>query len=193
MGHSQGSHRAARGSRRTRQAPARAPSPPPAPPRSLHEERTIVAGLRSGPLPVHDPTVLDTPLVPRLPAPRRETGGHRAARRHRRAVGAGAPESLRRLVPRALVVAVLAGGTAGFLAQDKAVRVDVDGTSRTLHTFADDVGELLEAEGVTVGTRDTVAPAPATALDDGDEVVVLREARGFGPVPGGASWLPRRP
>ncbi|MFB4423829.1 ubiquitin-like domain-containing protein [Streptomyces sp. QL37] len=189
MGHSQGSHRAARGSRRARRVPARAPSPPPAPPRSLHEERTIVAAIRPpDPPPVHDPTVLDTPLVPRPPAPRRETGGHRAARRHR-----GAPEGLRRIVPRALVVAVLAGGTAGFLAQDKAVRVDVDGTSRTLHTFADDVGELLEAEGVSVGTRDTVAPAPATALDDGDEVVVLREARGFGPVPGGASWLPRRP
>ncbi|CAM5526882.1 ubiquitin-like domain-containing protein [Streptomyces atroolivaceus] len=95
----------------------------------------------------------------------------------------GAPESLRRIVPRALVVAVLAGGTAAFLTQDKAVRVSVDGTSRTLHTFADDVGELLDAEGVTVGTRDTVAPAPATGLDDGDEVVVLRETRGTAPDP----------
>ncbi|MGW1318850.1 ubiquitin-like domain-containing protein [Streptomyces sp. NPDC002426] len=152
--------------------------------RSLHEQRTIVAGLWPGPLPVHDPTVLDTPLVPRQASHRKEPAGHRAVRRHR-----GGPRSLRRLVPRALVLAVLAGGTVAFLAQDKAVRVSVDGTSRTLHTFADDVGELLEAEGVTVGARDTVAPAPATGLDDGDEVVVLRETRGFGPVPGGAPWL----
>lgn len=132
--------------------------------------------------------MLDTPLASRQPAPRRKTPGHRATRRHR-----GAPDSLRRIVPRALVVAVLAGGTAAFLAQDKAVRVSVDGTSRTLHTFADDVGELLDAEGVTVGTRDTVAPTPATGLDDGDEIVVLRETRGFGPVPGGGPGVPRRP
>ncbi|WP_406148287.1 ubiquitin-like domain-containing protein [Streptomyces sp. NBC_01012] len=186
MGHSQGSHRAARGTRRTRQAPARAPAPPPTAPRSLHEERTIVAGSWPGAQPVHDPTVLDSPLVPRQAAPSRTAGprdepgprgrrtaGHRAARR-----GPVTPESLRRIVPRALVIAVLAGGTAAFLAQDKAVRVSVDGTTHTLHTFADDVGELLDAEGVTVGARDRVAPAPATGLGDGDEVVVLREARG---------------
>ncbi|MFD9287067.1 ubiquitin-like domain-containing protein [Streptomyces sp. NPDC060030] len=167
---------------------ARIPAPPAAPPRSLHEERTIVARLRPGPPQVHDPTVVDTPLPARLPAPRREPAGHRASARHR-----GAPESLRRIVPRALVVAVLAGGTVAFLAQDKAVRVSVDGTSHTLHTFADDVGELLDAEGVTVGARDTVAPAPATGLDDGDEIVVRRETRGFGPVPGRGPWVPRRP
>uniref|UniRef100_UPI003C7E1474 ubiquitin-like domain-containing protein n=1 Tax=Streptomyces sp. rh155 TaxID=3028728 RepID=UPI003C7E1474 len=111
----------------------------------------------------------------------RKPAGHRAAPRHR-----GAPESLRRIVPRALVVAVLAGGTVAFLVQDKAVRVSVDGTSRTLHTFADDVGELLDAEGVTVGARDTVAPAPATGLDDGDEIVVRRGTRVSGPAPGRA-------
>ncbi|MFF5899433.1 ubiquitin-like domain-containing protein [Streptomyces argenteolus] len=186
MGHSQGSHRAPRGGPRARQAPARVPAP--APPRSLHEERTIVAGLWPGPLPVHHPTVLDTPLVPPREAPPRRPAGHRAAGRHR-----SGPESLRRLVPRALVLAVLAGGTAAFLAQDKAVSVSVDGSSRTLHTFADDVGELLDAEGVRVGTRDTVAPAPGTGLDDGDEIVVLRERPGPGPAPGGGSRAPRRP
>ncbi|WP_405810608.1 ubiquitin-like domain-containing protein [Streptomyces sp. NBC_01520] len=155
VGHSQGSHRAARGSRRAGGVPA-----PPAP-RSLHEEATIVAGEWPGALPVHDPTVLDVPPVPRQAAVRAAPAGYRAtprragARRHR-----GAPERLWRLVPQALVVAVLAGGTTAFLAHDQAVRVSVDGTSATLHTFADDVGELLDAEGVTVGSRDTVAPAP---------------------------------
>ncbi|MFF4247607.1 ubiquitin-like domain-containing protein [Streptomyces sp. NPDC001822] len=192
MGHSQGSHRAPRGSRRTAQSPPRAPAPAPPrplPSRAFHEERTIVAALWPARTQVHDPTMLDTPLVPR-PAATRETpavrrrGGHRAARR-------GAPEGLRRLVPRALVVAVLAGGTTAFLALDKAVQVRVDGTSRTLHTFADDVGELLDSEGVVVGTRDVVAPEPGTGLDDGDEVVVRREARG--PGPGGGLRAPRRP
>lgn len=133
--------------------------------------------------------MLDTPLVPPPPsAVRKQPAGHRAVRRHR-----SAPEGLRRLVPRALVLAVLAGGTAAFLAQDKAVHVSVDGTSRTLHTFADDVGELLDAEGVTVGTGDTVAPAPATGLDDGDEVTVRRETRGSRPGPGGGPRAPWRP
>ncbi|MFE6187989.1 ubiquitin-like domain-containing protein [Streptomyces sp. NPDC056465] len=184
MGHTQGSHRAPRGGGWTGRAPVRVPAP--APPRSLHEERTIVAALRAGPFPVHDPTVLDTPLVPAPAAVRVRPAGHRAVRRHR-----GAPEGLRRLVPRALVLAVLAGGTAAFLAQDKTVQVSVDGTSHTLHTFADDVGELLDTEGVMVGARDSVAPAPATGLDDGDEVVVRRETRGPGPVPGGGGPGPR--
>ena len=188
MGHSQGSHRAPRGSRRTVRAVARVPVPPPAPPRSLHEERTIVARWAPDFPQVHHPTVLDTPLPARPPAPRRKPAGHRAAPRHR-----AAPESLRRILPRALVVAVLAGGTVAFLVQDKAVRVSVDGTSRTLHTFADDVGELLDAEGVTVGARDTVAPAPATGLDDGDEIVVRRGTHVSGPARGRAPRVPRRP
>ncbi|WP_432103250.1 ubiquitin-like domain-containing protein [Streptomyces sp. bgisy091] len=190
MGHSQGSHRAPRGSGRTGQTPARGvPAPPP---RSLHEERTLVAGILPARVQVHDPTMLDTPLAPpprpAPGAPARGPGrhaGHRAVRRRHR--GASAP--LRSLVPRALVLVVLAGGTAAFLAQDKAVRVSVDGTSRTLHTFADDVGELLDTEGVPVGVLDHVAPARGTGLDDGDEVVVRREARG----PGGGFPALRRP
>ncbi|MFG3497886.1 ubiquitin-like domain-containing protein [Streptomyces sp. NPDC047928] len=103
----------------------------------------------------------------------------RAARRRRtgRAGGgtgrAGAgPDGLRRLVPQALVVAVLAGGTSAFVADDKAVRLSVDGVPRTMHTFADDVSELLADEGVAIGDHDLVAPAPAAALASGDEVVV---------------------
>ncbi|SCF72524.1 protein of unknown function, partial [Streptomyces sp. Ncost-T10-10d] len=78
----------------------------------------------------------------------------------------------RRLVPQALVVAILAGGTTAFVACDKAVTLDVDGTPRTLHTFADDVDELLADQGVTVSAHDTVSPALGSALADGDEVVV---------------------
>ncbi|MFE3516781.1 ubiquitin-like domain-containing protein [Streptomyces sp. NPDC059166] len=193
MGHSQGSHRAPRGEGRTGQAAARAVPVPP--PRSLHEEQTLVAGILPARIQVHDPTVLDTPLAPqprpalRTPAGRQgRHAGHRAVRRHR-----SAPTPLRSLVPRALVLVVLAGGTAAFLAQDKAVRVDVDGTSRTLHTFADDVGELLDTEGVPVGALDHVVPAPGTGLDDGDEVVVRREAAGAATPPGGGFPALRRP
>ena len=79
---------------------------------------------------------------------------------------------MRRLLPQALVVAFLAGGTTAFVAKDKAIELNVDGKPRTLHTFADDVTELLAEEGVEVGAHDVVAPAPGTALSSGDEIAV---------------------
>lgn len=79
---------------------------------------------------------------------------------------------MRRLLPQALVVAFLAGGTTAFLAKDKAIELTVDGRPRMLHTFADDVTGLLAEEGVPVGAHDVVAPAPGTPLASGDEVAV---------------------
>ncbi|MEU6592627.1 ubiquitin-like domain-containing protein [Streptomyces sp. NPDC046881] len=106
-----------------------------------------------------------------VPGPPTEAGG-RAARR-RRARSAERPESpMRRLLPQALVVAFLAGGTTAFVAKDKAIELSVDGRQRTLHTFADDVSELLAEEGVHVGAHDVIAPAPGTTLASGDEVAV---------------------
>ncbi|MFC7306158.1 ubiquitin-like domain-containing protein [Streptomyces monticola] len=112
--------------------------------------------------------------VPRqLPTAEPRPGGRAQARRAaRRKKVTERPEGLRKLVPQALVVAFLAGGTSAFIAEDKAVELSVDGTPRTLHTFADDVGELMAAEGLAVGDHDIVAPAPGTALASGDEVVV---------------------
>ncbi|WSC37474.1 ubiquitin-like domain-containing protein [Streptomyces sp. NBC_01763] len=142
-------------------------------PLSFHEEQTLVA-----PWPVHDPTVVDTPAAtpgpataPRDGGPR--TGGRAGARRaaHRRKAPAR-PENLRRLVPQALVVAFLAGGTTAFVAHDKAVKLNVDGEPRTLHTFADDIDELLDDEGIAVGAHDVVTPAPDGDLDNGDEITV---------------------
>ncbi|WP_338897798.1 ubiquitin-like domain-containing protein [Streptomyces sp. TG1A-60] len=102
------------------------------------------------------------------------TGAGRASSRRsaRRRRAAERPTPLRRLVPQALVVAFLAGGTSAFVAKDKAIELTVDGRPRTLHTFADDVTELLADEGVAVGAHDVVAPAPGTALSSGDEVAV---------------------
>ncbi|MFE0173712.1 ubiquitin-like domain-containing protein [Streptomyces sp. NPDC059002] len=100
-------------------------------------------------------------------------GGRAEARRAaRRKKTSDRPESLRRLLPQALVVAFLAGGTSAFVANDKAIQLSVDGKPRTLHTFADDVGELLADEGVDVGAHDIVAPASGTALASGDEIAV---------------------
>ncbi|MFC8886717.1 ubiquitin-like domain-containing protein, partial [Streptomyces cinereoruber] len=140
MSTSQGSHRAGR---RGGTTPAGL---------SLHEQPTqaaplVVPGAAPGTAPGTVPTA--------VPGQGTRAGARRAARR-RRASGpatgpSGSPglaksagDGLRRLVPQALVVAFLAGGTTAFVADDKTVRLSVDGVPRTLHTFADDVGELLD-------------------------------------------------
>ncbi|MEW2510781.1 ubiquitin-like domain-containing protein [Streptomyces sp. NPDC046870] len=118
------------------------------------------------------------PLPRQTPAPEaevseeaEETGG-RVPRRRRTRYGERPDSTVRRLLPQALVVAFLAGGTTAFVANDKAVELSVDGRQRSLHTFADDVSELLAEEGVRVGTHDTIAPASGTALSSGDAVAV---------------------
>ncbi|MFD0315517.1 ubiquitin-like domain-containing protein [Streptomyces flavalbus] len=94
------------------------------------------------------------------------------ARSRARSRAAGSDGSVRRLLPRALVVAFLAGGTTAFVAEDKAVELNVDGHPRRLHTFADDVTELLADEGVDLGAHDVVAPGPGERIASGDEVEV---------------------
>ncbi|WP_328585072.1 ubiquitin-like domain-containing protein [Streptomyces sp. NBC_00370] len=114
--------------------------------------------------------MLDVAVSGGAPRDAPANASRRGSRRRRPA--APAPDTLRRLVPQALVVAFLAGGTSAFVANDKAVKLSVDGASRTLHTFAGGVDELLADQGVTVGAHDIVAPAPGDDLADGDEVVV---------------------
>lgn len=127
------------------------------------------------------PTVRGTSPVSAWTSPRggsvaAPVGGRAAARRAARKRAAERTDGMRQLLPRALVLAALAGGTSAFVAQDKAVRLTVDGRERTLHTFADDVTELLAEEGVEVDEHDIVAPEPGRGLSDGDEVAV-RHAR----------------
>ncbi|WP_443060195.1 ubiquitin-like domain-containing protein [Streptomyces sp. NBC_00444] len=107
------------------------------------------------------------------PAPVVRSGAHRrSARRRKSRYAERADGSMRRLLPQALVVAFLAGGTSAFVAKDKAIELTVDGEPRTLHTFADDVTELLADQGLETGAHDEVAPAPGSALANGDEVAV---------------------
>ncbi|MFE5405770.1 ubiquitin-like domain-containing protein [Streptomyces sp. NPDC056580] len=105
---------------------------------------------------------------PEAPAAR----GRRAARRRKGRFGERPDSAVRRLLPQALVVAFLAGGTTAFVAEDKAVELSVDGRQRTLHTYADDVSGLLDDQGLRVGRHDMIAPAPGTALASGDAVAV---------------------
>ncbi len=134
--------------------------------------RRAVAPTAAAPAAPAAPTLAPVPVpvpAPHAPAP--------TAPGRRRARGRATPAptfggNWRRIVPQALVVAFLAGGTTAFVAADKAVRLTVDGVPRNLHTFADDIGELLAAEGLGVGPHDLVAPAPGEPLADGEEIVV---------------------
>ncbi|MFI9203433.1 ubiquitin-like domain-containing protein [Streptomyces sp. NPDC053048] len=138
-------------------------------------------------LPARNPYAVDIALPDPEPEDEPPTGGRAAARRaaageRRKRSGSRerarekprerSPEPLRRLLPQALVVAFLAGGTSAFIASDKAVQLSVDGKPRTLHTFAGDVEELLADQGMTVGEHDIVAPGPHHDLASGDRVIV---------------------
>nr|WP_244291214.1 resuscitation-promoting factor [Streptomyces subrutilus] len=136
------------------------------------------SGRRRAPAPA-PVALLPAPAAAPGPAPGPAPGcvpvpgpGPGTGRRRRTAPAEPPPASWRRMVPQALVVAFLAGGTTAFVAADKAVRLTVDGVPRTLHTFADDVDELLASEGLALGPHDLVAPGPGEHLDDGEQVVV---------------------
>ncbi|MEU0411240.1 ubiquitin-like domain-containing protein [Streptomyces griseorubiginosus] len=136
---------------------------------------TVPYGVYGTPVPPYEDTyrpAYENPdaTLPTVPDMRAAVG--RRAGRRRRARYTERSDSVRRLLPQALVVAFLAGGTTAFVAEDKAVELSVDGKPRTLHTFADDVTELLAEEGVAVGAHDVVAPAPGEQLASGDEVAV---------------------
>ncbi|WP_374684283.1 ubiquitin-like domain-containing protein [Streptomyces sp. ODS05-4] len=128
--------------------------------------------LPESPYPLHGSPPPPAPAPPSPVSGPSAAGRTGAAGRRRRAAEPSGPEGLWRLVPQALVVAFLAGGTTAFVADDKAVELTVDGgPPRTLHTFADDVSELLEEEGLTAGPHDTVSSrAAGGALADGDAV-----------------------
>ncbi|MGW7289026.1 ubiquitin-like domain-containing protein [Streptomyces sp. NPDC054847] len=212
MSNSQGSHRAARGSRRAGARPpaeagadratvapyGSAPQPTAVDGRAVAPRGAAYAPtlpyLDRGALTLVDPDAGTVPAgavpshrraavaqAPTLPyvdlreagvaeEPVRRARARRGGSRRRRP--AERPDTLRRLVPQALVVVFLAGGTTAFVADDKAVRLTVDGVPRTMHTFADDVAELLEDEGLDLRPHDVVAPGPEADLDSGDEITV---------------------
>ncbi|WP_308315035.1 ubiquitin-like domain-containing protein [Streptomyces sp. C10-9-1] len=171
-------------------APGRPPAPTPRAPAAPADPGHTVLDVRVAA--AYAPTVahLDLSEAPGTAPPRgegappparrrarrgaRRRGGRRAGRGARRRAPAPGTGALRRLLPRALVLAFLAGGTTAFLAADKEVRLSADGDSRTLHTFAGDVEALLHEEGLLLGPHDTVSPPRAAGLDSGDRVEVRR-------------------
>ncbi|HEX5333011.1 MAG TPA: transglycosylase family protein [Cellulomonas sp.] len=65
---------------------------------------------------------------------------------------------------------VLATGTAVYAQVNKTVTLDVDGVASTVTSYSGSVDGLLAQNGITLGERDTVAPAGA--LREGADIVV---------------------
>lgn len=80
--------------------------------------------------------------------------------------------SLLALVVQAFVVTGLVAGTTAFVTFDKTVTLSVEGQRHEVRSFARTVGDVLDAEGITVGRHDLVTPTPDSRLENGDEIVV---------------------
>lgn len=75
-----------------------------------------------------------------------------------------------RLIAGLAAITVLATGTAIYAQANKTVTLDVDGVASTVTTYSGSVDGLLAQNGITLGERDTVAPAGP--LREGAAIVV---------------------
>ncbi len=85
------------------------------------------------------------------------------------------PSGTGRLVAQALVLAAVVAGTSGFTALHKQVVLEVDGSRTSVSAFGRTVGDVLAAQGVSVGARDVVVPSLDAAVAD-DTLVVVQHA-----------------
>ncbi len=74
----------------------------------------------------------------------------------------------------ALVLLGLVGGSAAYFAAHKSLTLTVDGQAREVSTYAGTVGEVLEEEGLQTQSHDVVLPDVASAVADGDTLVLNR-------------------
>ena len=74
----------------------------------------------------------------------------------------------------ASILVSLIGGGAAAIAMNKSVTVDIDGEAHTVNTYADTVGEVLEDEGIKVGSHDALSPSPNAAINDDGKIVLQR-------------------
>jgi uncharacterized protein YabE (DUF348 family) len=74
----------------------------------------------------------------------------------------------------ASILVSLIGGGAAAIAMNKSVTVDIDGQAHQVNTYADTVGEVLQDEGINVGSHDALSPSPNAAINDDGKIVLQR-------------------
>ena len=72
----------------------------------------------------------------------------------------------------AAVLLTVAGSTYGYAALSSRVTLSLDGESHEVTALGNTVGDVLEAEGVSVGTHDEVAPPLDETVSDGSKISV---------------------
>ena len=77
-----------------------------------------------------------------------------------------------RLAAYAATIAALSTGVTAFATMDKTVRLDVDGRTVAVRTFATDVAGVLRKAHLKLAPHDAVAPDLAAPVRDGSRVVV---------------------
>ncbi|CAM3585347.1 transglycosylase family protein [Nocardioides zeicaulis] len=75
-------------------------------------------------------------------------------------------------VSSAVVVAAVAGTTAGYAALSKDVTLSLDGRTTHVSAIGGTVGDVLAAQGITVTDKDLVAPAMDEPVSDGSAIAV---------------------
>jgi uncharacterized protein YabE (DUF348 family) len=71
-----------------------------------------------------------------------------------------------------VVVLAVAGTTFGYAAMRKSVTLSLDGNAQQVSALGGTVGDVLDAEGVTLGDHDRVEPAVDQAIEDGTRISV---------------------
>ena len=77
-----------------------------------------------------------------------------------------------RFVAYAVTIAALSTGVTAFATMDKTVRLDVDGRTVAVRTFATDVSGVLRKAHLKLSPHDAVAPDLSAPVRDGSRVVV---------------------
>ncbi|WP_281385821.1 resuscitation-promoting factor [Nocardioides luti] len=71
-----------------------------------------------------------------------------------------------------VVLLAIAGTTYGYTAMSKSVNLSLDGRSQQVTAMGSTVGDILDAEGITVGEHDVVAPGLDEQVTDGSSISV---------------------
>jgi len=72
-----------------------------------------------------------------------------------------------------VVLAALIAGPLFYVTADKAVTLDINGSTHLVRTYSSTVGGVLAEQGVAVGPRDDVSPAQAAQVSDGLLIAVV--------------------
>ena len=72
----------------------------------------------------------------------------------------------------AVIAVAIAATTVGYAAATNEVTLSVDGHTKKVRTFSDSVSDVLQSEGIDLGSRDVVVPSPDSAVSDGTQITV---------------------